>query len=238
MNQKSALIISSSIILGMLAVSLWAWGNIPDQLIPVHFDMEGRPDSYGSKFEGLLLTPAVAIAFNLLLVFLPKIEPRKEHLLSSSKAYGAVWIANVACLAVLHGTSVAVILGQEQYAGLYSTAVQIAVGILLMVMGNYTAKIQSNFSFGLRTPWTLSSEQSWNKSSRLGGWLVFGLGLGCIAVALTGNSTFFWWILLGGSGIIVLTIVVYSYLIWKDDPKKRSLSISRWANQINRIYRG
>lgn len=236
MNQKSALIISSSIILGMLAVSLWAWGNIPDHTIPVHFDMEGRPDSYGSKFEGLLLTPAVAIAFNLLLVLLPKIEPRKEHLLSSSKAYGAVWIANVACLAMLHGTSVAVILGQA--GELYSTAVQVAVGVLLMVMGNYTAKIQSNFSFGLRTPWTLSSEQSWNKSHRLGGWLLFGLGLGCIAVSFTESSTLFWWVLLGGSGVITLAIVIYSYLIWKDDPKKRILSISQWANQINRIYKG
>jgi uncharacterized membrane protein len=225
MNQKLALIISSSIILSMLAVSLWAWGNIPDQPIPVHFDMEGRPDSYGSKFEGLLLTPAVAIAFNFLLVLLPKIEPRKEHLLSSSKAYGAVWIANVACLAVLHGTYVAIILGQS--AELYLTPVQIAVGILLMVMGNYTAKIQSNFSFGFRTPWTLSSEQSWNKSHRLGGWLMFVLGLGCIAVSFTESSTLFWWVLLGGSGVITLAIGVYSYLIWKDDPKKRSLSIIR-----------
>jgi uncharacterized membrane protein len=220
MNQKSALIISSSIILGMFVLSLWVWGNIPDQPIPVHFNIEGQPDRYGSKFEGLLLLPLVATVTNLLLSALPRIEPRNEHLLSSSKAYGAVWIATIASLAVIHGSSIAVALGQA--ASLSSTVVQVAVGILLMVIGNYMAKVQSNFTFGIRTPWTLSSEKAWNKSHRLGGWLLFGLGLLCTAVAVAGNSTLFLWLVLGGTGGITLILMVYSYLIWKEDPEKRS----------------
>jgi uncharacterized membrane protein len=220
MNQKSALIISSSIILGMLVLSLWVWGNIPEQPIPVHFDIAGQPDRYGSKFEGLMFLPLVALACNLLLSVLPRLEPRNEHLLSSSKAYGAVWIATIAFLAAIHGSSIAVVLGQS--ASLLSTVVQVAVGVLLMVIGNYMAKVQSNFTFGIRTPWTLSSEKAWNKSHRLGGWLLFGLGLGCTAVAVAGNSTLFLWLLLGGTGGIILTLMVYSYLIWKEDPEKRS----------------
>jgi uncharacterized membrane protein len=221
MNRKSALIISSVIILGMLLLSLWTWGNIPDRPIPVHFDIEGRPDAYGSKFEGLMVLPLVALMANLLFVFLPRIEPRAGNLLRSSKAYSAVWIATIAFLAVIYGGAIAVVLGQS--AKLPGTIVQIAVGILLMVMGNYMGKIRSNFFFGIRTPWTLSSEKSWNKSHRLGGWLLFGLGLGCIAVAITGNSILFLWLALGGLGGITLILMIYSYLIWKDDPDRGRL---------------
>lgn len=221
MNQKLALIISSTIVLGMFALSLWVWVNIPDRPIPVHFDINGQPDRYGSKAEGLMLLPLVATAANLLLVFLPKIEPRKEHLLRSSKAYSAIWISIMAFLGVVHGGAISVVLGQS--ARLSGTVVQIAVGILLMVMGNYMAKIRSNFFFGIRTPWTLSSEQSWSKSHRLGGWLLFCLGLGCTGVAIAGKSTLFLWLTLGGLGGITLILLVYSYLIWKNDPDKRRL---------------
>jgi uncharacterized membrane protein len=221
MTQKLALIISSTIILGMVALSLWVWGNIPEQPIPVHFDLFGQPDRYGSKFEGLLLLPLVAIACNLLLVILPRIEPRSEHLLRSSTAYGAIWIATISFLAVIHGGAIAVILGQSPR--LSATAIEMAVGVLLMIMGNYMAKIRSNFFFGIRTPWTLSSEKSWHKSHRLGGWLLFGLGLACTGAAIAGQSILFLGLVLGGTIGITLILVVYSYLIWKKDPDKRSL---------------
>ncbi len=221
MNRKLALIISSVIILGMLLLSLWTWINIPDRPIPVHFNIEGQPDAYGSKFEGLIVLPLVAFACNLLFVFLPRIEPCAENLLRSSKAYSAIWIATIAFLAVIHGSAIAVVLGQS--TKLPGSIVEIAVGILLMVIGNYMGKIRSNFFFGIRTPWTLSSEKSWRKSHRLGGWLLFSLGLGCTAVALLGNSALSLWLALGGSGGITLALMIYSYLIWKDDPDRRSL---------------
>jgi uncharacterized membrane protein len=208
-NQKSALIISSTIILGMLALSLWTWANIPDQPIPIHFGIDGQPDSYGNKFEGLMILPLVAIACNFLFVFLPRIEPRPENLLRSGKAYSAIWIATISLLAVTHGSAITVVLGQSATLPMI---VEVALGGLLMVMGNYMAKIRSNFFFGIRTPWTLASEKSWHKSHRLGGWLLFGLGLVSTAVAITGNSALFLWLVLSGTSGITLTLMVYSYL--------------------------
>jgi uncharacterized membrane protein len=221
MTRKSTFIVSNIIILGMLGLSLWTWIAIPQQPIPVHFGIDGQPDAYGSKFEGLMVLPLVTSAANLLFIFLPRIEPRAENLLRSSKAYSSIWLSTIAFLAVIHGGAIAVVLGQA--TRLPTTVVEISVSLLLMVMGNYMAKIRSNFFFGIRTPWTLSSEKSWYKSHRLGGWLLFGLGLGCITVAIAGSSALFLWLLLGGLGSITLTLMVYSYLIWKDDPDKRRL---------------
>lgn len=43
------------------------------------------------------------------------------------------------------------------------------VGILFIVIGNYMPKIKSNYFYGIKTPWTLSSDTSWRKTHRLGG---------------------------------------------------------------------
>jgi uncharacterized membrane protein len=99
----------------------------------------------------------------------------------------------------------------------------IATGILLMVMGNYLGKVRSNFSFGIRTPWTLSSEKSWNRSHRLGGWLLFGLGLLCMLASIAGKPILFLWLLLGGTSRITLVLLGYSCFIWKNDHDKRRL---------------
>ena len=56
-----------------------------------------------------------------------------------------------------------------------------AVGLVLMVVGNYLGKVRSNFFFGIRTPWTLSSELSWNRTHRLAGRLLVALGLVTVA---------------------------------------------------------
>lgn len=51
------------------------------------------------------------------------------------------------------------------------------VGILFMIIGNYMGKIKTNWFMGIRTPWTLSSEEAWNKTHRLGGKLFMLSGL-------------------------------------------------------------
>jgi hypothetical protein len=59
-----------------------------------------------------MVLPLVTIAANLLLAFLPRIKPRAENLLRSSKAYRAIWISTIVFLAVIHGGAIAVVLGQ------------------------------------------------------------------------------------------------------------------------------
>jgi uncharacterized membrane protein len=56
------------------------------------------------------------------------------------------------------------------------------VGGLLIVLGNVMGKIRPNWFVGVRTPWTLSSTASWNKTHQLAGWLFVLMGV-CIAAA-------------------------------------------------------
>jgi uncharacterized membrane protein len=92
------------------------------------------------------------------------------------------------------------------------------IGVVLIVVGNYLGKVRSNFFFGIRTPWTLSSELSWNRTHRLGGRLSVLIGL----VALL--TPVFPWAgvvaLAVGAPIMVIVLVIYSYVQWNRDPAK------------------
>jgi len=60
--------------------------------------------------------------------------------------------------------------------------VAIAVGVVLIAVGNYLGKARRNAVFGLRTPWTLADDTVWDRTHRftglgmvLGGGLLIGL---------------------------------------------------------------
>ena len=58
-----------------------------------------------------------------------------------------------------------------------STYIPLLVGLLFIIIGNYMGKIKMNWFMGIRTPWTLSSEETWNKTHQLGGKLFMISGL-------------------------------------------------------------
>jgi len=46
----------------------------------------------------------------------------------------------------------------------------VPVGLLFIFLGNLLPKVPKNYFIGIRTPWTLSSEDIWQRTHRLGGW--------------------------------------------------------------------
>jgi len=60
----------------------------------------------------------------------------------------------------------------------------IGIGLLFIIIGNYLPKTRSNWLIGIRTPWTLSSDITWEKTHRIGGRLFLGAGILTIISAL------------------------------------------------------
>jgi len=95
------------------------------------------------------------------------------------------------------------------------------LSVLLIFIGNVLGKVRQNFMLGIRTPWTLSSEMSWEKTHRMGGRLFVLSGILGILLTIFLPKVAFPFILVAIFGIVLFSIT-YSYLIWKDDPNKRS----------------
>lgn len=209
--------VSLFLLAAMLVVAGATWSVAPDS-IPVHWGITGQPDRYGGKFEGLLGPPLLALGIYALLLLLPRIDPRYTHYNRFGGVYLVLRTLIVAFFAAIYGV---VVLSARGVAVETGVAVPLIVGLLLMVIGNYLGKLRSTWFVGIRTPWTLSSEESWNKTHRLGGkiFVAFGLAL-AIASPFQAPWAFYAIAVLGGVALTLL--VAYSYFVWRTDPGARS----------------
>jgi uncharacterized membrane protein len=99
------------------------------------------------------------------------------------------------------------------------TWVPLAVGALFIVLGNSMGKLRPTWFVGIRTPWTLSSAYSWNRTHRLGGWAFIGIGLMMMATCIVAQSCFVTLTVVFTAAVLI-ALVVYSYLTWKRDPDR------------------
>ena len=85
-----------------------------------------------------------------------------------------------------------------------------------MALGNYFKVIKQNYFLGIKTPWTLESEEVWKLTHILAGklWIVGGLLIVIFSLIITENINFY--IFLSITAIISIVPIVYSYLIFKE----------------------
>ena len=206
----------------MFAAALIMWPTAPSN-IPVHWNASGEVDRYGGKFEGLLLLPLMALGIYLLMRFLPNIDPGRVNYARFGGAYTAIRTGVLLLMAGIYGIVIAWVLKAPVDM---SRAAPLAVGALFVLFGSVLGQVQPNWFVGIRTPWTLSSTESWARTHRLGGWLFIALG---VLFALTGLFKLgsFGFVAIGALIAVVAVLVVYSYFVWKSDSEKRTAPNAR-----------
>jgi uncharacterized membrane protein len=203
------------ILAGMFAGAAIAWPHAPDR-IPVHWTINGQVDRYGGRFEGLLLMPLVALGIYVLMLVLPRIDPGRANYARFRGAYNAIRIALLVLFAVFY-----VVIQLWVWTGHADIALiaPLAMGIVSIVLGAVLGKIRPNWFVGIRTPWTLSSKVSWVRTHRAGGWLFMVVGLATIGATFISPRLAFW-VLIGGLIGGTVALVIYSYVLWRQDPDK------------------
>lgn len=69
----------------------------------------------------------------------------------------------------------------EQIVG---PSISISLSLLIVFIGNYMGKIEQNFWVGIRTPWTLASEENWKRTQRFTGHVFVISGLIALAFSI------------------------------------------------------
>ncbi len=218
MTRRTVAIAAMLVVLSMAAASVIAGSMLPEALrLPIHWDLFGQPDQFADKWIALL-APAVVIALvSLLFYFLPAIEPRKEGLARSQGLYLWGWIALLLMGAVIELALLSTAFGW----GIRTTHLMVGgVGIMLVLIGNQLGKSRSMYLIGLRTPWTLASEDVWIKTHRLCGKLMVGGGLLMVVTALLPVPS---GLLATVSAAVILISagvpILYSFLIWRREAR-------------------
>lgn len=204
----------------LTAVSVAAGLWLPAELqLPVHWGLSGEPDGFAGKWTALMMPPAMIAILSLMFHFLPAIEPRREGLARSQGLYLWAWIALLIVGAAIELALLSAAFGWGLPVPQLITG---AVGVMLVLIGNQLGKSRSMYLIGVRTPWTLASEEVWVRTNRLCGRLMVAGGLAMMVAALIGLSP----AVLAGLALAVVVIaagvpILYSFVIWRRESAKR-----------------
>ncbi len=196
------------LLLGVCLVSfiiqLMFYPSLPET-IPVHWNAAGEIDGWGPKTAlfGLNLLPVGILA---LLVLIPKIDPKKENFIKHKNVYQPFSAMMVIFMVGLSWMSILAAMGIELPV---TTILMLAMGIMFILLGNYMPRIRPNYTFGIRTPWTLASETVWKKTHRVGGYVFVISGIVIAACSFFGG-----WALMIGMGVLLVGVVLVSVYSW------------------------
>lgn len=200
------------IIAGCIASSFFFYSQFPERIV-THWNFQGQADGWSSKSFGSFFFPLLLLGIYLLMIAVPYLDPKKERYGEFAKPYAILRTMMTAIFGLIYLATSFYNLGYDLNIGAITAA---SIGILMIVIGNYMGKIKKNWFVGVRTPWTLSSENVWNKTHRFSGALFMLWGAVIIAVPwlpeTLGLILFF-----GGVLAVTLGSFAYSYLIFKKE---------------------
>jgi uncharacterized membrane protein len=198
-----------ALILIAFFVPMLAYERMPAS-VPMHWDMSGQADRWMSKAWGAFVMPTVTALVFALLRLLPRISPRGFRIERFTSAYEIILLSTVAFLAF---TSTLVTLAQLGIPVPMDRAVRSGAGMLFVILGNLMGKLRRNFFIGIRTPWTLASEEVWLRTHRLGGKLFVLAGFVVFVTALV--ATHGTAILLVAVSLAALVPSAYSFWLYR-----------------------
>lgn len=198
------------LIAALFAVAAYFYPQLPEK-VPSHWGVGGEIDRYSSRFFGAFGLPLLASGIYVLMLVVPGMDPKKAAYEHFAGAYDVIRWALVSFIALLHAVILMAGLGYSINAGLI---VQPAVSVLFVVIGQQLGKVKHNYTVGIRTPWTLASQEVWQKTHRFAAplWVAAGL-VGLLATWLPGPYNF-WVFIIAIAGAAVIS-GGYSYFAFK-----------------------
>ena len=225
MTMKRIQTILIHVLIGLIPIIyfLSIWNKLPN-IVPIHFNANFEPNNFGSKSELLVILIILfvgATGSSFLLNNLNKFDPKQRFSNNSSLTIKISWTVTIFFLII----SCLIVYVTENYNraninGLSPRYVAVLIALLFIVLGNLMNNIKPNYFFGIRTPWTLESEENWRMTHYLGSkiWFFGGLIMFLLILILPQEFAFY---------VLTLSIipmagipVFYSYYIFRQKQKK------------------
>ena len=190
---------------------IYNWSFIPDN-IPVHFNLKGEADRYDSKQSFLTFIIIISITLYLLLLFVPKIDPKKR-ISEMGEKYHYLRFATTFLISFIFTLITLNAIDEEfklqPYLGLF-------FGLLFILLGNYFRNLKPNYFIGIRTPWTLENESVWKITHQFSSILwVIGGTIMLLTNIFSQNEPVSWYINIAIIGILTIVPILYSYLKYR-----------------------
>lgn len=181
------------------------WSVLPESM-PIHFDAKGEPNGYGSR----LVYVFMPIGIYLLMLFLPKIDPRKANYTVFEGSYYKVRLIMAIFFGLINTMVIWGVVNQTNAMGKF---MPLLIFFLFMLIGNYMGNFRPNYFVGIKVPWTLNSDEVWIRTHKMAGKLWFWGSLIGMALYFVVEKTE--WVFVSLLVVLVVVPVVYSYVIYQ-----------------------
>jgi len=199
------LVITGLVCLIPIFFGLYYYNELPDQ-VAVHFNYNNVPNNFAPKLFAVVGIPFILL---LLQIFMCVINDLSEKNREANRKIAMVskWIIPIVSVVI----NITVIMFSLGKASNINKPVCIVLGLIFIILVNYLPKTKQNSIIGVRTKYTLSSEEIWQKASRVTGYLMIVFGVLFIASAFF-NTIIAVLILI--AFVAAMLIVSFVYPVW------------------------
>lgn len=190
---------------------IFTWDRMPES-VPVHYNINGEVDRYGSRAE-LLFAICTLVVVNLLVYLLlnnlHRIDPKRKYKTAGNPGLKRLSFAIVILITTIAGFII--YMSINAMTKMNVRVIAAVSGVFIAVIGNYIYSIKPNYFAGIRTPWTLENGENWRLTHILAGklWVFGGLLIALLAFLLPLDLVYVGMLIL--IGIIVIIPIVFSY---------------------------
>jgi uncharacterized membrane protein len=205
---------ASAILVAASFLAAWAlWDRMPEEMAS-HWDIRGQANGAMPKAFGLLLMPALTALLAAFLWALPKLDPLGKNVDLFRGEYTRFIFAFTAFMTLLYGQTLLWNAGTRLS---FNLVMPLLLGGLFWETGRLLEKSKRNWFIGVRTPWTLSSDATWEKTHRLAGRLFKASA----AVSVAGGLISDWGILLTIAAVLASAayVTAYSYFEYRRETR-------------------
>jgi uncharacterized membrane protein len=204
---KKTVILTTLVALLPMLAGLLLWNQLPET-IAIHFGANGEPNGWSSRGMAVFGLPAFIAAVNVLCAVGTSADPKKQNI--QPKIFKLIlWICPLCswlCCGMTYVYSLGVTLSVEKIAMVFC-------GVVFIIIGNYLPKCRQSYTVGIKLPWTLASEDNWNRTHRMAGGLWMVGGAVVLLMGLTGKV--YVAVFLSVTAVMVLVPTIYSYLLYR-----------------------
>lgn len=170
-EHKGKIILTSIVTILPILIGLVLWNKLPDT-IATHFGADNVPNGWSSKPFAVIGIPAILLVFHLFALGITLNDPKKRNI-GKMMLSVIFWIIPVVSL-VVNTATLSYAMGSKIDIGMIAN---ILVGLMFIIMGNYMSKNRQNYTVGIRIPWTLGSEENWDRTHRFASklWVIGGI---------------------------------------------------------------
>lgn len=203
-ENKSKVIITSIVTVFPMFIGFLLWNRLPEK-VATHFS-GGVADGWSTKLSAVVFLPVVLLVIHLFCLGVTLNDPKKRNIgnMMMSVIFWIVPVLSLVSNLSIYGYALGMDLNIDMIVG-------ILVGAMFLLLGNYMSKSHQNYTVGIKLPWTLNSEENWNRTHRLAGklWIFAG-------ILFIGNIFFQnWQIPFVVTIAVVIIPMIYSFLLYK-----------------------